>query len=91
MTEMADPLDALVLDLVAAVAAAPRPYAEVMEAWRTSCPRLAVWEEATARGLVALRAEGASLLVEPTPEGRAALARRAAAPATPTPPPPPTR
>ena len=30
----------------------PRPYAEVIEAWRTSCPRLPVWEEANARGFV---------------------------------------
>jgi hypothetical protein len=26
-----------------------------MEAWRTSCPRLPVWEEATERGLVSRR------------------------------------
>lgn len=39
-------LDALVLDLVEWVASEPRPYPEVMDAWRTTCPRLAVWEEA---------------------------------------------
>jgi hypothetical protein len=43
---------ALVLDLVEWVAAAPRPYAEVIETWRTSCPRLTVWEDAVERGLV---------------------------------------
>ncbi len=43
---------ALVRDLVAWVAAAPRPYAEVMEAWRTSCPRLTIWEDAVDAGLV---------------------------------------
>ncbi|WP_458095777.1 hypothetical protein [Roseomonas sp. WA12] len=42
----------LVLDLVEWVAQRPRAYAEVMEAWRTSCPRLTVWEEALERGLV---------------------------------------
>lgn len=44
--------DALIADLVAWVAASPRSYAEVMEAWRTSCPRLTVWEDALDRGYV---------------------------------------
>ena len=43
---MADPVEALILDLVEWVAKTPRSQAEVMEAWRTSCPRLPVWEEA---------------------------------------------
>jgi hypothetical protein len=34
------------------VAARPRCYADVMEAWRTSCPRLPVWEAAMEEGLV---------------------------------------
>jgi hypothetical protein len=42
----------LVADLVQWVANGPRPYAEVMEVWRTSCPRLPVWEEAVAQGFV---------------------------------------
>ena len=37
---------ALVLDLLAWVAARPRTYAETMDAWRTSCPRQQVWEDA---------------------------------------------
>ena len=45
-------LDPLVLDLVEWVAKEPRPYADVMEAWRTSCPRLTVWEDAVDRGFV---------------------------------------
>ena len=32
----------------------PRSYAEAMEAWRTSCPRLSIWEHALADGLVAV-------------------------------------
>ncbi len=44
--------DALVLDLVEWVAKTPRPYAEVIDVWRTSCPRLTVWEDALERGLV---------------------------------------
>ena len=45
-------VDDLILDLLAFVADGERPYDEVMEAWRTSCPRLPVWEEANARALV---------------------------------------
>jgi hypothetical protein len=47
---MSDAVDALILDLLEWIGKVPRPYAEVMEAWRTSCPRLPVWEEANARG-----------------------------------------
>jgi hypothetical protein len=43
---MSDSVDALILDLLERVASGNRSYAEVMEAWRTSCPRLPVWEEA---------------------------------------------
>lgn len=45
-----EPVEALILDLLEWLDAAPRPYADVMEAWRTSCPRLPVWEEANRRG-----------------------------------------
>jgi hypothetical protein len=36
----------LVLDLVEWLAKRPRPYRDVMDAWRTSCTRLAIWEDA---------------------------------------------
>lgn len=49
---MADPVEALIIDLLEWIGPSPRPYAEVMEAWRTSCPRLPVWEEANARGYI---------------------------------------
>lgn len=49
---MADPVDALIADLLEWIGPAPRATAEVLEAWRTSCPRLPVWEEANARGYV---------------------------------------
>jgi len=49
---MSDPVEALILDLLAWVGSQPRPYAEVMDAWRTSCPRLPVWEEANERGFI---------------------------------------
>ena len=43
---------ALVLDLVEWIATKPRLYADVMDAWRTSCPRLTIWEDAVDRGFV---------------------------------------
>ena len=30
----------------------PRTYAETLEAWKTSCPRLTIWEDAVRAGLV---------------------------------------
>ena len=54
MTEP-DTVDALVLDLLEWIDPSPRPYDEVMEAWRTSCPRLPVWETANERGFVERR------------------------------------
>jgi hypothetical protein len=62
----------LMLDLVAFVAERPRPYAEVLDAWRTSCPRLTVWEDAVEAGLVTLR-DG---MVHATESGRSALGLR---------------
>jgi hypothetical protein len=41
-----------VFDLVEWIAQEPRSYADVIDAWRTSCPRLTVWEDAVDRGLV---------------------------------------
>lgn len=38
--------EALILDLLEWISAAPRSYDEVMGAWRTSCPRLTIWEDA---------------------------------------------
>jgi len=49
---MTDNVENLILDLVEWVARRERTYRETMEAWRTSCPRLPVWEDATARGFV---------------------------------------
>jgi hypothetical protein len=43
---------ALTSQMLAWIAEKPRGYAETIEAWKTSCPRLAVWEDALADGLV---------------------------------------
>jgi hypothetical protein len=49
---MSDVPAPLTLDFLAWLAAGPRDYVDVMEAWRTSCPRLTVWEDAIDAGLV---------------------------------------
>jgi hypothetical protein len=49
---MTDNIDHLILDLLEWLGTGPRPYEEVLDAWRTSCPRLPVWEEANDRGYV---------------------------------------
>ena len=68
---MSETVDALLHDLLAWLAARERPYGEVMEAWRTSCPRLPVWEEATERGLVTRILVHGKPHVAITPAGRA--------------------
>lgn len=69
---MSETLDPLVRDLVAWIAREPRSYADVLDAWRTSCPRLPVWEEAVDRGLVTRRTiDGMGLCVLATEKGRA--------------------
>ena len=47
-------VDSLILDLLEWLERRGRSYREVMDAWRTSCPRLPVWEEAIERGFVAI-------------------------------------
>jgi len=68
---MSQNLDPLIRDFLEWLAPGPRPYAEVMEAWHTSCPRLTVWEDAIDRGLVArVAANGAGRMVAITEAGR---------------------
>ena len=55
---MPDTTDPLVLDLVEWIAREPRLYSEVIETWRTSCPRLTIWEDAVDRGYVARQCVG---------------------------------
>ena len=73
---MTNTVDALILDLLEWIGPEPRAYAEVVEAWRTSCPRLPVWEEANARGFVDRRhVQGKAAMVAVTAAGRAFLAQ----------------
>lgn len=83
---MSDPVEALILDLLEWIGPRPRPYAEVLEAWRTSCPRLPVWEEANERGFInRLREQEQAARVAVSPLGWAHLeAQRARSAAQPT-------
>jgi hypothetical protein len=68
---MADALDPLVLDLVEWVAKEPRLYSEVIEVWRTSCPRLTVWEDAVDQGYVTRQSmQGCGAMVTVTALGQ---------------------
>ena len=71
---MSDTPNALIMDLLEWLASGPKPYADVMEAWRTSCPRLTIWEDAVEQGLIQRRRnEGQAALVALTNAGWAAL------------------
>ena len=71
---LSDPVQSLIVDLLEWIAPRPRPYSEVIEAGRTSCPRLPVWEEVTEHAFVELRSRG-PLLVYLTLRGREFLVR----------------
>ncbi len=71
----------IMLQFLAWLADRPRDYAETMEAWRTTCPRLSVWEDAIIEGLVRIET-GANRAIVLTPRGRAALEEARAAPCT---------
>ena len=67
MTEAADPL---VLDFVEWIAREPRVYSEVVATWKTSCPRLTIWEDAADHGYVVRETiAGFGLVVTVTEDG----------------------
>ena len=72
---MSDILTPLTIDFLAWLAAEPRDYIDVMDAWRTSCPRLTVWEDAIDAGLISRRqTRGEPIRIELTSSGCALLA-----------------
>jgi hypothetical protein len=66
----------LILDLLDWLAKGNRSYEEVMDAWRTSCPRFPVWEEANDRGLVVRENLNGRCVVRITLSGRDLLVHR---------------
>jgi D-3-phosphoglycerate dehydrogenase / 2-oxoglutarate reductase len=74
---MADPVEPLILDLLEWIGPRARPYREVIEAWRTSCPRLPVWEDANDRGFIEYHhVQGEEATVSVSASGRRYLAER---------------
>lgn len=63
---------ALTRQLLEWIAAAPRTYDDALEAWRSSCPRHSIWEDALEAGLIECGAEAELKLTE---EGARLLAR----------------
>ncbi len=55
---MSDSPSLIMIQFLSWVADRPRSYAETMDAWRTSCPRLSVWEDAVIADLVRLAGDG---------------------------------
>ncbi len=76
-TSVTDAVNPLTLQLLEWIAHHPRSYAEMLEAWRTSCPRLSILEDACIDGLidcepgvgrvVSLSAKGKALLEASSP------------------------
>lgn len=62
-------LEDLIFDLLEWIALRERTYEEVMNAWRTSCSKLPVWEEANDRKLVAIEDRSGCSTVSLTTEG----------------------
>jgi hypothetical protein len=74
---MPEPLSLLMREFLTWVSSRRRTYAEAMEAWRSSCPRHTVWEDALVDGLIQVASDGPLQQSEVmlTPRGRAALDR----------------
>ena len=73
---MSDVVESLILDLLEWVTERERTYEELMDAWRTSCPRLTVWEDADDRGLVTTAIVDGRSIVVTTESGRTLLNKR---------------
>jgi hypothetical protein len=69
-------VEPLIRDLLTWLATGEKEYAEVMDAWRTSCPKLPVWEDANDLGFVTVARANARTLVRITPAGLAVLSRK---------------
>ena len=68
-------VESLILDLLEWVSKGERTYDEVVDVWRTSCPKLQVWEDANDRSLVAYEMVNGRSIVKVTASGLALLER----------------
>jgi len=69
---MSDPTNALTVQLLEWISSQPRTYGEVLETWRTTCPRLSIWEDACIDGLIDYDPDGRRIVVVST-KGQAFL------------------
>ena len=78
--ESSEATAALTLQFLTFVAGGERTYGETMEAWRSTCPHMPIWENAVRDGLVRIESGGAmtSSRIVLTPQGRAVLGRNGA-------------
>lgn len=83
---MPEPVSLLLRQFLDWVSSRPRTYAEAMDAWRSSCPRLTVWEDALLDGLIQVesRGPGQQSGVTLTARGRAILDGDQTQPSEPT-------
>ena len=49
---MSTATEALTIQMLQWISERPRVYAEVLDAWHTTCPRLSIWEDACGDGLI---------------------------------------
>jgi hypothetical protein len=64
-------IEPLIVDLLEWLAKTERSYEEALDAWRTSCPRLTVWEDANDRGFIAIEEVNGRIIVRPSALGLA--------------------
>jgi hypothetical protein len=75
---MPEPTSALLLQFLEWLSSQRRSYADAMDAWRTSCPRLTIWEDALSDGLIEVESRGSrqQSIVSLTARGRDVLSSR---------------
>jgi hypothetical protein len=67
---MSETVDNLIVDLLEWIGPGRRLYTETMDAWRTSCPRLPIWEDATDLGFIERHHQpGSPAFVSVSPKG----------------------
>jgi hypothetical protein len=80
LTDRPDAAGHLLIQMLGWIDARPRTYGDSMDAWRSSCPRHPVWDDALIDGLVRIEAAGSEgmshAMVVLTDAGREALAGR---------------